>query len=328
VVGVAVFMSQPAPTGSAPPAHLPVDVGARDRTLVVDVPGIQKQHHAPAGQHPARPEVAASIYYPHPDQERIDNDVCDEIAPELALSGIAHGFFTRQGGHSTGLFSSLNCGLGSGDDILAVRKNRASVAHKLGVAHDSLISGYQVHGTDVAVITGPMAERPQVDALVTNTPGVALGILTADCGPVLFADHEAGVIGACHAGWKGALGGVTRCTVVAMEKLGAKRGRITAVLGPTISQTAYEVGPEFPKPFLTANQAHQKYFIPSLRPEHYMFDLQTFLIDQLREFGLGKVSGLGLCTYADEHNFFSYRRATHRSEKDYGRLVSAIAIRE
>jgi len=248
-------------------------------------------------------------------------------APELKVDGIAHGFFTREGGHSTGIFASLNCGLGSGDDLGAVQKNRASVAARVGVAADHLVSGYQVHGNAVAVVTGPMATRPQIDGLVSNTPGVALGILTADCGPVLFADPEAQVIGACHAGWKGALGGVCGSTVEAMEKLGAKRGRIVAVLGPTISQHAYEVGPEFPKPFLVADAGHGKYFIPSVKPAHYMFDLQKFLLDQMRSLGLAEVQGLGLCTYADEQLFFSYRRATHRGDKDYGRLISAIALR-
>ena len=202
------------------------------------------------------------------------------------------------------------------------------MAGKLGVAADHLVSGYQVHGTEVAVVTKPFAERPKVDGLVSNTPGIALGILTADCGPVLFADAAAGVIGACHAGWKGALAGVYRSTVMAMEKLGAERSRITAVLGPTISQKAYEVGPEFPKLFLAADAVNAKYFIPSVKDAHYMFDLQTYLLDQMRAFGLGTVTSLGLCTYGDAERFFSYRRTTHRQEKDYGRLISAIALNE
>ena len=246
-------------------------------------------------------------------------------APELQLPGIAHGFFTREGGHSQGLFTSLNCGLGSGDDIEKVKKNRAQVAASLGVAHDHLVSGYQVHGTDVAVVTGPLVERPKVDGLVSNTVGVALAVLTADCGPVLFADAKARVIGACHVGWKGALNGVYRSTVEAMERLGARCENIIAVLGPTISQAAYEVGPEFPAPFIEASKGHQKYFIPSLKERHYMFDLPQFLHDEMQGIGLGKVVDLGLCTYTDEQRFFSYRRATHRGEKDYGRLISAIA---
>ena len=248
------------------------------------------------------------------------------IAPDLQREGLAHGFFTREGGYSTGIFASLNCGLGSGDDISVVQKNRSVVAAQVGVAADHLISGYQMHGAKVAVVAGPMRERPQVDGLVSNTPGVALGILTADCGPILFADGEAQVIGACHAGWKGALLGVTRSTVTAMENLGAKRERIVAVLGPTISRANYEVGPEFPQPFLAADASAVKYFTPSVNMSHYMFDLQQFILDSLRGLGLAKVSGLGVCTYADEQRFFSYRRATHAHEKDYGRLLSAISL--
>jgi polyphenol oxidase len=190
----------------------------------------------------------------------------------------------------------------------------------------ALVSGYQVHGVDVAVITGPMAERPKVDGLVSATPGVALGILTADCGPVLFADEKAKVVGACHAGWKGALLGVTDATVEAMERLGAARANIVAVLGPTISQANYEVGPEFPQAFLKANPKSERYFIPSVKKDHHMFDLPRFLVDRMKAFGIGKVADLGLCTYAEEDWFFSYRRATHRAEKDYGRLISAIGL--
>ena len=248
-------------------------------------------------------------------------------ARELDMPNVAHGFFTRQGGFSGGIFASMNAGLGSGDDIEAVKKNRAKAAAALGVAPDHLVSGYQVHGKDVAIVTGPMAERPKVDGLVTSTPGVALGVLSADCGPLLFADAEAGVIGAAHAGWKGALQGVYRSTVEAMEKLGARREHIVGVIGPTISQAAYEVGPEFPAPYLAADTGYAKYFIPSVKERHHMFDISRFLSDQMREIGVGHVVDLGLCTYADEKRFFSYRRATHRGEKDYGRLLSAIALK-
>jgi YfiH family protein len=248
-------------------------------------------------------------------------------AEDLNLPRIAHGFFTRKGGFSQGLFASLNTGLGSGDDLELVKKNRAVVAQRLGVADDCLISAYQVHGNDVAVIDGPVAERPKVDGLVSNTPGVALSILTADCGPILFADATGRVVGACHAGWKGALSGVFRDTVKAMEKLGAERERVVAVLGPTISQGNYEVGPTFPRPFLEGDKARSKYFIPSLKKDHYMFDLQQFLVDEMVSFGIGKVASLGLCTYTDEDWFYSYRRATHRGEADYGRLMSAIALK-
>ena len=249
-------------------------------------------------------------------------------AASLKLSGISHGFFTREGGYSSGIFSSLNCGLGSGDNIEIVNRNRAKVASELAVQPANLVSAFQIHSADVAVVEVPFSERPKVDGLVTRTRGIALGVLTADCGPVLFADEKAGVIGACHAGWKGAVSGITNATVLAMEKLGARRENIVAVLGPTISQRAYEVGPEFLKVFLNQSSAHQKYFISSLKNDHYMFDLPTYLIDRMKAFGIGQVHDLALCTYADERRFFSYRRATHRAEKDYGRLISAIALTE
>ncbi len=246
----------------------------------------------------------------------------------LNLSGVTHGFFTRHGGYSSGIFSSLNCGLGSGDDIALVTKNRAKVADDLGVAHSHLVSAYQVHSADVMVVDEPLAERPKVDGMVTAKRGLALGILTADCGPVLFADHKVGVIGACHAGWKGALSGVTDRTILAMESIGASRQNIVAVLGPTISQKAYEVGPEFSKPFLQQNSMHEKYFIPAVKNDHYMFDLPAYLVDRMKVFGVGQVFNSMLCTYSDADGFFSYRRTTHLHEKDYGRLISVIALNE
>jgi polyphenol oxidase len=244
----------------------------------------------------------------------------------LKVSGIAHGFSTREGGFSSGIFSSLNCGLGSGDDVSLVTKNRAKVAEEMGVAPRHLVSAYQVHSFDVAVVDRPFDERPKVDGLVTKTPGLALGVLTADCGPVLFADATARVVGACHAGWKGALSGITDSTIAAMIGLGAVRENIVAVLGPTISQKAYEVGPEFPKPFLEQNGAHKKYFIPSVKEGSYMFDLPAYLVDRLQGQGLALVHDSALCTYSDETRFFSYRRTTHAQEKDYGRLISTIAV--
>lgn len=250
-------------------------------------------------------------------------------ADALERGGLAHGFFTREGGHSSGLFASLNCGMGSGDDRDRVMKNRALVASRLGVAPQSLLSAYQVHSAEAAVVTGPWpeeGERLRVDGLVTRTPGVALGVLTADCGPVLFADPEARVIGAAHAGWKGALTGVTTRTLALMEEQGAARCRITAVIGPMISQAAYEVGPEFPARFIAADPANAGYFVPSSRPGHAMFDLPHYLEDRLRAEGVGTVVNLSLCTFSDERRFFSYRRATHRGEQDYGRLISAIAL--
>ncbi len=249
-------------------------------------------------------------------------------ADALKLDGISHGFFTRQGGHSGGIFSSLNCGMGSGDERQSVHRNRADVAERLGVPVPNLLSAWQVHSAEAALVAGPWEgeERPRVDGLVTTTPGVALGVLTADCGPVLFADPEARVIGAAHAGWKGALTGVTTRTLSLMEEQGARRARITAVLGPMISRAAYEVGPEFPARFLEADAANARYFTASARPGHFMFDLPAYLTDRLRNEGVGNVVNLSLCTFSDEQRFFSYRRATHRHEKDYGRLISAIAL--
>jgi YfiH family protein len=250
-------------------------------------------------------------------------------ADALRLDGLSHGFFTREGGHSSGRFSSLNCGMGSGDDRETVLRNRATVAENLGVAPDALLSAFQVHSADAALVTGPWqdeAERPRVDGLVTSTPGVALGVLTADCGPVLFADPRARVIGAAHAGWKGALTGVTTRTLDLMESEGAERSRIIAVIGPTIAQAAYEVGPEFPARFMEADPANARYFTAADRPGHAMFDLPLYLEERLRAEGVGRVVNLSLCTFSDEQRFFSYRRATHRREKDYGRLISAIAL--
>jgi YfiH family protein len=246
----------------------------------------------------------------------------------LLIPGISHGFFTREGGHSQGVFSSLNCGMGSGDDRETVLKNRALVAGRLGVAPDNLLSAYQVHSAEAVVVSGPWQteERPRVDGLVTRTPGVALGVLTADCGPILFADPQSRVIGAAHAGWKGALTGITARTIEVMEEQGAARARIIAVIGPTISQAAYEVGPEFPARFTEADPANARYFTPSARAGHAMFDLPTYLKDRLKAEGVGSVIDLSLCTFSDEVRFFSYRRATHRQEKDYGRLISAIAL--
>lgn len=246
----------------------------------------------------------------------------------LTVDGITHGFFTREGGHSEGMFTSLNCGMGSGDEREAVLRNRARVAERLGVQPERLLSAWQVHSAEAALVSGPWEgeTRPRVDALVTATPGLALGVLTADCGPVLFADSKARVIGAAHAGWKGALTGVTTRTLALMEEQGARRERITAVIGPMISRAAYEVGPEFPARFTDADPRNARYFTPSARAGHAMFDLPAYLADRLAAEGVGNVVNLSLCTFSDEQRFFSYRRATHRNEKDYGRLISAIAL--
>lgn len=249
-------------------------------------------------------------------------------ADELKLPGIAHGFFTRAGGHSTGLFTSLNCGLGSGDDPELVAMNRSVVARVLGVAEGQVATAHQVHSAEAIEVTTPwpVDARPKLDGLVTRTRGLVIGVLTADCGPVLFADAEAGLVGACHAGWKGALAGITDATIVLMEKLGAKRERMLAVLGPTIGQASYEVGPEFAEPFLRQSDGHSRFFKPTVKEGHQMFDLPGYLMLRLEQAGLGSARNLGLDTYADEAQFYSYRRATHRGEKDYGRLMSAIAL--
>ncbi|MBC8037655.1 MAG: peptidoglycan editing factor PgeF [Rhizobiales bacterium] len=249
-------------------------------------------------------------------------------ADALKISHVSHGFFTREGGHSRGLFASLNCGMGSGDDTEIVRRNRAIVADALNVAEPNLISAYQVHSPDVIVVEGPWpaGDRPRADGMVTAARGLAIGVLTADCGPILFADAQAGVIGAAHGGWKGALAGVTGRTLDAMERLGAKRARTVAVVGPMISGAAYEVGPEFPARFLDEDGANKRFFTASARPGHGMFDLAGYLEARLKREGAGKVVNLGLCTFSDEARFFSYRRATHRAEKDYGRQISAIAL--
>jgi YfiH family protein len=249
-------------------------------------------------------------------------------APALTvLPKIRHAFFTRQGGVSEGLYASLNGGIGSSDDAEHVKENRRRMAQTLSVAPDALISVYQVHSPDAVFVEGPWSsERPKADAMVTKTPGLALAITTADCGPVLFADHETGVIGAAHAGWRGAVTGVLEATLDAMERLGAQRHRIVAVLGPTISQRAYEVGPEFVARFAEEAPGHEHFFRASETPNHAMFDLPGFIGARLKAAGVGSFTNLDLCTYSDEERFFSYRRTTHRKEPDYGRLISAIAL--
>ncbi|MGL4496375.1 MAG: peptidoglycan editing factor PgeF [Beijerinckiaceae bacterium] len=250
-------------------------------------------------------------------------------SPALAaMQGIRHGFFTRQGGVSGGLYASLNGGLGSGDDRALVVENRRRMADALGVAAHALASCYQVHSATVVTATQAFAdgERPQADALVTATPGLALGVATADCGPVLFADAQARVIGAAHAGWKGALGGILENTIAAMEGLGAKRASITAVLGPTIAAQSYEVGPEFVTRFMEADRDYAAYFSPAQKSGHAWFNLPAFIIMKLQRAGIVHAGDLALDTYADENRFYSFRRTTHRGEKDYGRLISGIAL--
>jgi YfiH family protein len=249
-------------------------------------------------------------------------------APALRLSGVAHAFFTRAGGVSSGLYRGLNTGIGSRDERTAVLQNRARAAAHLGVAPDRLATPYQVHGADAVVVEqawGP-GLGPRADAVVTNRPAIALGVGTADCGPVLMADAAAGVIAAAHAGWRGALGGILESTLAAMEQLGARREGIVAVLGPTISAAAYEVGPEFAPRFLDADAENARFFHASDRDGHALFDLPAYIVARLAAAGVGTIVDLGLCTYSDEARFYSFRRATHRGEDDYGRNLSAIAL--
>lgn len=250
-------------------------------------------------------------------------------APALDAPGIAHGFFTRQGGVSTGIYGSLNGGIGSGDARENVMENRRRMADTLGVAADRLVLPRLVHSPDAVAISAPFGEedRPRCDGLATRTPGLALAVTGADCGIVLLADAEAGVVGACHAGWKGAVFGVLESTVEAMLGLGATKRGIAAVLGPTIACESYEVGPEFRARVVERDGVYEGFFAPSAQAGHHHFDLPGFIGHRLRGTGIGRVVDLALDTYADEARFFSFRRATHRGEPDYGRLVGAIALR-
>lgn len=251
-------------------------------------------------------------------------------APDLGFAGISHAFFTREGGTSDGLYRGLNTGLGSDDDRDTVLRNRSAAAAFLGVAPDALATPHQVHSADAVFVDTPWepGAGPKADAVVTDRPGIAIGVGTADCGPVLFADPVARVIGAAHAGWKGAIGGILEATLATMEARGAQRRRIAAILGPTISGEAYEVGPEFVARFAEADSQNSRFFRPSGKPGHALFDLPAYIVARLRGLGVGAAGAMGLCTYADPERFFSYRRSTHRGEPDYGRLLSAIAIRK
>ncbi len=242
-----------------------------------------------------------------------------------ALSPLRHGFFTRRGGASSGIFSGLNCGAGSSDQAEAVAINRARVARFLGADAGDLVTLHQVHSADVVTLDAPIPPGRRADAMVTRTPGVLLGTLSADCQPVLFADRAAGVIGAAHAGWRGALGGVLEATLAAMESLGATRQSTAAVIGPCISQRAYEVGQEFLETFVDADPEHARFFINGTGGR-YLFDLPGFGLFRLRRAGVGHAEWTGHCTYHDPDRFYSYRRSQHRGEADYGRLVSAIRL--
>ena len=249
-------------------------------------------------------------------------------SPLLAAAGARHAFFTRQGGVSQGVYASLNGGVGSRDDRAAVMENRRRMARTLGVAGDALLVPFQYHSAIAIVADAPWDadHRPRADGVVTRTRGLALGVTGADCGVILFCDPEAEVIGAAHAGWKGALGGVLEATVAAMEQIGARRARILCALGPTIAQASYEVGPDFVATFRAADAGYARFFAPSIKAGHAMFDLPGFIGLRLEAAGVARFENLALDTYADEERFFSYRRATHRGEPDYGRGVAAIAL--
>ncbi len=244
------------------------------------------------------------------------------------LAGIRHGFFTREGGVSGGLYAGLNCGLGSNDVRANVLENRGLVAGHLSATATEVVTPYQVHGAVAVIVDRPFTntEPVKADAIVTRIPGLAIGVLTADCTPVLFADPGAGVVAAAHAGWKGAMGGVVESAIKAMETLGASRSRIRAAVGPSISQQAYEVGPEFEAQFLAADRVTKVYFQkfdPAGKPH---FDLPGFVQSRLAAAGIGQIEMVTPCTYGDESKFYSFRRSQHRKEPDYGRQISAIVV--
>jgi len=243
-----------------------------------------------------------------------------------ALDGVTHAFFTRKGGVSEGIYAGLNAGLGSDDDPDRVRENRRRISARLGVTPDRLLTMHQIHSADVVTVSEPFGSRPKADAMVTAAPGIALGVLTADCAPVLFADRAAGVVGAAHAGWRGAAGGVLEATVAAMEALGARAADTVAAVGPTIAQRSYEVGPEFKDAVLAASPDAGDLFRPSACAGRQMFDLPAYVCRRLAAAGVGTVADLALDTYTDEARFYSFRRAVHRGEADYGRLLAAVVL--
>ncbi len=249
-----------------------------------------------------------------------------EVLRSSALDGVAHGFLGRRGGVSTGVVAGLNTGLGSDDDPAAIAENRARAVDAV-LPGAALCGLYQVHSAAVVrVLTAfPDGERPQGDAMVTERPNILLGILTADCAPVLLADREAGVVGAAHAGWKGALAGVTDATIAQMEKLGARADRIVAAIGPCIARASYEVDLGFVERFCATDPANERFFAEN-RPGHARFDLEAYVAARLAAAGVRRIEALGQDTYAQEDRFFSFRRATHRGEADYGRQLSVIGI--
>jgi YfiH family protein len=248
-----------------------------------------------------------------------------DIIESSVLAPVRHGFFGRAGGASSGVFQGLNCGHGSSDQTEAVTINRARVAEAMGVSPEALVGVHQVHSADVVRVDGDFSNGIKADALVTAVPGVALSVLTADCQPVLMADPVAGVIGAAHAGWKGAIAGVLDATVEAMVGLGARPERISAVIGPTISQRAYEVGPEFFDTVMSEDDSAGRYFVAG-QGDRLHFDLPGYGLHRLRAAGVGHAEWTRHCTYSDPERFFSYRRSVHQKEADYGRLIATIRL--
>ncbi|MCQ0987687.1 peptidoglycan editing factor PgeF [Jiella marina] len=254
----------------------------------------------------------------------------DEVirAAELSHERISHAFFSRRGGVSEGLYAGLNVGVGSRDDPDRVTENRARALATLGLPADRLATPWQIHSAEAIVVDAPFSgERPKVDGIVSCTPGLAIGVVTADCGPVLFADRANGVVGAAHAGWRGALGGVLQATIDAMVGIGAERSSISAVLGPSITQPNYEVGLDMMTAFVEGDPERERFFAPGERPDKRQFDLPGFIVSVLEEAGVS-ASFVGRCTYGEAETFYSFRRTTHRGEPDYGRQLAAIALRD
>ena len=259
--------------------------------------------------------------------ENSPGEVAFLAADNLKASGIAHGFFLRTGGVSEGIYASLNCGRGSADEKDRVEENRARVAARLGAEPARLTGPKQAHTAKALIVTTPWkpGEAPEADAVVTNVRGLAVCVLTADCAPILLADLEAGVVAAAHAGWKGAKGGVIESAIEAMESLGARPDRISAAIGPAISQAAYEVSPEFEAAFLAGGEANERHFThPGGGRPH--FNLPGYVRDRLRSKNIASIQDIGACTYENESILFSYRRSVHRSETGYGRQISAIIL--
>lgn len=254
-----------------------------------------------------------------------ETEIGCQTCSRLTLPGVSHAFFTREGGVSTGLYASLNAGQGSDDEPDAVRENRRRMAAALNVAAGRIATPWQVHSADAVVADDVWAERPRADAVVTDTPGLAVGVVTADCGPILFVDHHAGVVAAAHAGWKGALGGITDATIRRMEELGSKRQDIVATLGPSIGPASYEVDDAFRDRFITNDAGNARFFRAGARGGHPMFDLPAYILARLSKAGVD-ARWTGHDTYPDTARFFSYRRTTHAGEPDYGRQLSAIAL--